>query len=90
MRRIFDYFRTQTKPPAEIARERLQILLSHERAGHSNADLLSKLQREILAVVARYFPIDEDKVQVKVGRGIDVSTLEVNVELPARRPLPGP
>jgi len=90
MMRIFDFFRTPAKRPAEVARERLQIVLAHERVGRDGGDVLPELQREILAVIARYLPIDDDKVLVKVDRGSNVSTLEVNVELPAGQPLRRP
>jgi len=69
---------------APVARERLQILLAHERVatrGHK-PDLLMLLREEILAVVARHVALDPDKVIVRMERGRDVSTLEVDVELP--------
>lgn len=90
MMRIFDFFRNPAKRPAEVARERLQIVLAHERVGRDGGDVLPELQREILAVIARYLPIDNDKVLVRVDRGNNVSTLEVNVELPAGQPLQRP
>ena len=68
---------------APIARERLQILLAHERSMRGNQpDLLLLLREEILAAVARHVTLDPDKVIVRMERGKDVSTLEVDVELP--------
>ena len=67
---------------APIARERLQILLSHERAVAGQSDLAAVLQEEILAVIAKHMAIDRDKVQVKLDRGSDVSTLEIDIEMP--------
>ena len=67
---------------APQARERLQILLSHERAGRDSPDYLPALQNELLAVVKKYVAVADDQVQVQFDRGGDVSTLEVNVELP--------
>lgn len=78
---LLDFFRKQPAS-APQARERLQILLAHERAGRDSPDYLPKLQRELLEVVKKYVAIDDDKVQVQLERGHDVSTLEVNVELP--------
>ena len=72
-------------PPATapIARERLQILLAHERGMRGQKpDLLWLLREEILAVVSRHVTLDPDKVIVRMERGKDVSTLEVDVELP--------
>jgi cell division topological specificity factor len=71
------------KRSAPVARDRLQILLAHERALSGRADLAAVLQKEILAVIAKHIPIDEDKVMVKLDRGAQVSTLEIDIEMPA-------
>lgn len=70
------------RPTAPAARERLQILLAHERVVGGRSDLAAVLQEEILAVIARHMPIDRDKVQVKLDRGSSVSTLEIDIEMP--------
>jgi cell division topological specificity factor len=68
---------------APIARERLQILLAHERGLRGGLpDLLEILREEILAVVSRHVALDPDKVVVRMDRGSSVSTLEVDIELP--------
>jgi cell division topological specificity factor len=67
---------------APVARERLQILLAHERSLRGQPDLLVLLRDEILAVVSRHVLLDPDKVIVKMDRGETVSTLEVDIELP--------
>ena len=68
---------------APVARERLQILLAHERSLRGQPDLLELLREEILAVVSRHVDLDPDKVVVKMERGETVSTLEVDIELPS-------
>jgi cell division topological specificity factor len=67
---------------APVARERLQILLAHERSSLRQSDLLGTLREEILAVIARHVALDPDKVQVKMDRGGTVSMLEVDIEIP--------
>jgi cell division topological specificity factor len=67
---------------APVARERLQILLAHERGLRGQPDLLGVLREEILAAVARHITLDPDKVIVKMDRGQHVSTLEVDIEVP--------
>ena len=68
---------------APIARERLQILLAHERGMRGQKpDLLMLLREEILAAVSRHVTLDPEKVIVRMERGKNVSTLEVDVELP--------
>lgn len=67
---------------APVARERLQILLAHERAITGKTDLVAILREEILAVIAKHVPIDPDQVQVKMDRNNAVSTLEVDIQIP--------
>jgi cell division topological specificity factor len=67
---------------APVARERLQILLAHERGLRGQADLLGVLREEILAVVSKHVTLDPDKVIVRMDRGEKVSTLEVDIEVP--------
>ncbi|MBR2119340.1 MAG: cell division topological specificity factor MinE [Afipia sp.] len=67
---------------APVARERLQILLAHERGLRGQPDLLGILREEILAVVSRHVVLDPEKVIVRMDRGRSVSTLEVDIELP--------
>jgi cell division topological specificity factor len=83
--KLLDLFRRQPAS-APQARERLQILLAHERAGRSGAEFLPQLQRELLEVVKKYVAVDDDKVQVQLDHHDDVATLEVNVELPDETP----
>lgn len=67
---------------APVARERLQILLAHERGLCGQPDLLGLLRAEILAVVSRHVVLDPKKVIVRMNRGKKVSTLEVDIEVP--------
>ena len=75
------------KSSAPVARERLQVLLAHERIATGHSELLAKLQEEIIQVIARHIKIDRDQVHVKLDRGKDTSTLEIDVDLPAVMPL---
>jgi cell division topological specificity factor len=67
---------------APVARERLQILLAHDRGLRGQPDLLGLLRTEILAVVSRHIVLDPEKVIVRMDRGKTVSTLEVDIEVP--------
>ncbi len=77
---LFSFFSKQTSAP--MARERLQVLLAHERATVGHSDLVAQLREEILAVIARHVQLDGDMVSVKMDRGENVSTLEVDIEIP--------
>ena len=76
---LFNLFRRGTAP---VARERLQILLAHERSARSQPDLLGVLREEILALISRHVSFNPDKVQIKMDRGKSVSTLAVDIEIP--------
>jgi cell division topological specificity factor len=67
---------------APAARERLQVLLAHERASVGDADLVGKLRDEILRVISKHMQVDDEKVSVRMERGAKVSTLAVDVEIP--------
>ncbi len=71
------------RPSAPVARERLQILLAHERAVAGGSDLVATLKEEIISVIAKHFPLEREKVQVKLDRGDAFSTLEIDIEVPS-------
>ncbi|KTD64791.1 cell division topological specificity factor MinE [Legionella spiritensis] len=78
---LFSYLRKRTST-ASVAKERLQIIISHERTQRNTPDYLPKLQEEILSVIAKYIPITRDKVSVNLERMGDSAVLELNVTMP--------
>jgi len=78
---ILNFF-SRNRSSAPVAKDRLQLLLAHERVLSGRPDLAAVLQKEILAVIAKHIPIDQDKVVVKLDRGAKVSTLEIDIEMP--------
>lgn len=84
---IFDLFRARPKPTAHLAKERLQILIAHERSqGQStDPDYLPKLKNDLLDVIRKYVAVQDDAVQVQIEHHEGVDTLELNIVLPERR-----
>jgi cell division topological specificity factor len=78
---IFNYLRRRSST-ASVAKERLQIIISHERSQRSTPDYLPKLQEEILAVIAKYVNVTRDQVSVNLERMGDNSVLELNITMP--------
>ena len=78
---LIDLFRPK-RSTAPVARERLQVLLAHERGVLGKSDLIATLQEEILAVIAKHISVERDAVQIKLDRGSAVSMLEIDVEVP--------
>jgi cell division topological specificity factor len=86
---LFDVFFPRKPASASVAKERLQIVLAHERAGRDGPDFLPRLQKELLAVVAKYVAVREDMIRVSLGKSGSTSVLEINVEMPVPA-KPGP
>lgn len=72
------------KPTASVARERLQIILAHERGAlrGNRPDFMPQLQRELVEVIAKYLPIRHEDIQVALDRDGDLEVLQVKIELP--------
>ena len=91
IKNILDYFRGTPRNTASLAKERLQIIVSHERVSkHRNSiDFLPQLEKELLDVIAKYVAIDRDQVKVQLAREGDFSVLELNVTLPGQSDAKG-
>jgi cell division topological specificity factor len=68
---------------APLARERLQILLTHERGATGQSGLIAVLREEILEVIGRHVEIVPGKVEVRLERGEEIAVLEIDVHIPA-------
>ncbi len=79
---LMDYFRTTRKASANVAKERLQIIIAHERRQEASPDYLPVMQREIIDVITKYVKVDREAVKVALDRVGDSSVLELNVTLP--------
>ena len=75
---------TEPISSASAAKDRLTVLLSHERAAVGQSRLVELLREEILAVIAKHVAVERDKVQVKMEGGEGVSTLAIDIEIPAQ------
>ena len=74
-----------------MAKERLQIILAHERGSRSrDADYLPSLQKELLAVISKYVSINPDDIKVHLERQDNLEVLEVKIELPEGTPGAAP
>ena len=74
----------QNKKSAGLAKERLQIILAHERSARSQRrpDYLPALQRELLNVVSKYVNVQPKDIKVNFERQRNIEVLEVKIELP--------
>ena len=78
---ILSFLFPKKSPSASVAKERLQIVLAHERAGRDMPEFLPRLQKEMLAVVGKYLDLTEDMIKINLQKQGGTSILEINVEL---------
>ena len=81
---FLSFFLGEKKKTASVAKERLQIILAHERSGRgaSRPDYLPQLQRELIAVISKYVSIRPEDIRVHLERQDNLEVLEVKIELP--------
>ncbi|HLO94214.1 MAG TPA: cell division topological specificity factor MinE [Burkholderiaceae bacterium] len=80
---FLSFFIGEKKSTASVAKERLQLILAHERNGRSaSPDYLPQLQRELVAVISKYVSINPDDIKVHMERQDNLEVLEVKIELP--------
>lgn len=76
-------FKREQKTTASLARERLQLIVAHQRNGRANGlDFMPRLQEELLAVIRRYVIVGDDAVKMNVERDGGLEVLELNITLP--------
>jgi len=78
----------EKKKTATVAKERLQIILAHERGslGTRRPNYLPELQRELVAVISKYVSIKPEDIKVNLEKQDDLEVLEVKIELPEAAP----
>ena len=82
---LLDYLRSSSarkSASASVAKERLQIIVAHERGITRGPDYLPVLQREILEVVRKYVHIQEEQIKISMDKDGDCEILELNIALP--------
>ncbi|MFC4273740.1 cell division topological specificity factor MinE [Achromobacter aloeverae] len=81
---LLSFLLGQKKNTASVAKERLQIILAHERSGRDGAspDYLPQLQQELIAVISKYVKINPDDIKVNLERQDTLEILEVKIEMP--------
>ncbi len=87
---ILDYFHKEKKKSASMAKDRLQIIVAHQRGSQHRheADYLPQLKEDIMKVISKYVDIEPDAIQVQLDtNNNDCPILELNVTLPEHSKL---
>jgi cell division topological specificity factor len=81
---LLSFLLGEKKKTATVAKERLQIILAHERSGRggSRPDYLPQLQEELIAVISKYVSIKPGDIKVHLEKQENLDVLEVKIELP--------
>ncbi|MES1266013.1 MAG: cell division topological specificity factor MinE [Variovorax sp.] len=87
---LFSFLLGEKKKTASVAKERLQIILAHERGslGSKRPDYLPQLQAELIAVISKYVSIKAEDIKVHLDRQEDLDVLQVKIELPDAAAVP--
>lgn len=82
---LLDMFRANKQTSAQLAKERLQVIVAHQRGSNNTGpDYLPRLQADLLAVIRRYVNVSDDAVNIQVERDGDMEVLELNISVPNR------
>ena len=81
---LFNFFKDQKSASgsASQAKERLKVIVAHERQQRNQPEYLAAMQQEILDVIRKYIPAEDEDVNIQVEQEGQVSVLELNVTLP--------
>jgi cell division topological specificity factor len=85
---LLDYFRVSRPNTAAIAKERLQILVAHERMERNTPSYLPMMQKELLEVIQKYVKVDQNAITVHVEQDDQHEILELNIVLPEEESVP--
>lgn len=79
---ILDFLLKKKEKSSKVARERLQIVLAHERT--LNIPFMENLKKDLLQVIAKYVDIDKKNIEVKMNKLDNMEILDINIPLKQR------
>lgn len=80
--KLLEFLKRERKKSASVAKERLQIIVAHQRSQRDQPDYMPMLEKELLEVIRRYVNVDQEAINISLDREDDCSVLELNVTLP--------
>jgi cell division topological specificity factor len=82
--KLLEFLKRERKKSASVAKERLQIIVAHQRSQRGQPDYMPMLEKELLEVIRRYVQVDDDAINISLDSEDNCSVLELNVTLPRR------
>ena len=80
---LINRFRSSKPRSASVAKDRLKIMIEHERKERNQPAYLPAMQQELIQVIKKYIAIDDDQVHVSLQNTNNCSVFELNVTLPS-------
>lgn len=80
---LLAFFR-RSQPTANVAKERLRIIVAQERSARGSPDYLPTLRRELMEVIRKYINVDPEAVQINLEKEDGHEVLEFSVALPEK------
>ena len=80
---LLSFLLGERKNTAGVAKERLQIILAHERGSSGRTvNYLPALQRDLVAVISKYVSVRPEDIRIQLERKENLEVLKVKIELP--------
>ena len=79
---LLSYFFGSKQKTASVAKERLSLIIAHERSSNRAPDFLPALQQELIQVISKYVNVGVDDIKVQLEKQDNCEILEVNITLP--------
>ncbi|WP_028304480.1 cell division topological specificity factor MinE [Oceanospirillum maris] len=85
MKRLRSFFQKEACPSADVACERLKIMINQDRMQRNQPEFLPRLQSELIEVIRRYTQSDQGDIQISYHNLPQRTQIELNVSWPATR-----
>ena len=83
---ILDFLKRKPEPSANVAKERLRIIVAQERSTRGAPDYLPMMRNELLEVIKKYVQVDIEAISINLEHDSGHEVLELSVALPDGKP----
>ena len=83
---ILDFLKRRPEASANVAKERLRIIVAQERSTRGAPDYLPMMRNELLEVIKKYVQVDIEAISINLEHDSGHEVLELSVALPDGKP----
>lgn len=84
---FLDFFTKRKPATANLAKERLQVIIAREGNRSSNPELIQQIKRAVLEAVGKFVQVKPEDIAIEVENQRDLEVLSVSVTLPDGRSI---